>query len=421
MIYNLLYAIFTQDSPILIRFERGASVGQNVGKLTAQTIKGLGDGTHQDGSGLFLKIRGKSKTWTYRYQLEGRRRDMVLGKYPDMSLKEARMARNDAYRAKENGVDPIDARSSHREIATVSEMVSEAFNAIRGDLKRGGKAGRWMSPMNTHIIPKLGDKDVTSITGADIHATLAPIWRTKTSAAEKALQRLGIVLRHAAAKYPGQIDMSATVNARTLLGSQAHRVEHIPAMPWADVPAFYARLGTTGAGLALRMLILTAARSTPVRLATVDQFDADVWTVPGENMKSGDPFRIPLSSEAQRIVTHAAPLARGGYLFVGHRGKPLSDMSMTQVMKRAGLPYRPHGFRSSFRDWCADHGEDWNLAEVALDHRVGGKVQRSYQRSDLLDRRRPLMERWGAWVAGEQSPHQHRNRQPTDQRTADDL
>ena len=370
-------------------------MGQSVGQmLTAKQLPTLGDGRHGDGHGLYFYVRGNSRTWIYRYQFNGKRRDMSLGRYPEMSLREARLARSAAQIER----DPMEGRQAGAE--TVASMTDAAFEAIKPDLKRDGEAGRWMSPMSTHIIPALGRRDVTSITAADIHATLKPIWRTKTSAAEKALQRLGIVLRHAAAKYPGQVDVTAIQNARTLLGSQGHRVTHIASMPWTDVPAFYGSLGWTGAGLALRLLILTAARSAPVRLATVDQFDGDVWTVPGENMKSGDPFRVPLSDAAQQVVQRALPLARDGYLFVGHKGRPLSDMAMSGVMKRAGLAYRPHGFRSSFRDWCAENGEDWTLAEVALDHRVGGKVQRSYQRSDLLDQRRPVMDRWAAWVVG---------------------
>nr|WP_302477858.1 site-specific integrase [Ruegeria arenilitoris] len=165
-------------------------------------------------------------------------------------------------------------------------------------------------------------------------------------------------------------------------------------MPWKDVPAFYKSLGTNTAELALRLLILTASRSAPVRLAKLDQFDGDTWTIPAENMKGGKEFRIPLSEEAQSIVEFARPLAHDGFLFCAVRRKPISDMAMTAVMKSRGLVYRPHGFRSSFRDWCAETGQDWHLAEASLDHQVGGKVQRAYQRSDLLEQRRPLLYQW---------------------------
>ena len=362
----------------------------------ASDIKKLGDGRHSFGQNIFLFIRGGSKIWQYRYQIDGKRRDMTLGSYPEMSLTQAREARNDAHKLARQGIDPREARTTR--IATVSEIIETTFEAIKGDLKGEGVNGRWLSPLQVHIIPKLGDRDITTIDAITLRDTLAPIWRTKTSASEKALQRMKIVLRHAAAQYPGKIDMSVIDNAKVLLGSQAHKPTHISAMPWQEVPAFYASLGRGSVDLALRLLILTASRSTPIRKARVDEFDDDTWNIPAFNMKSSEPFRVPLSDEAQNVIDYARPMARGGYLFVGPRGKPISDMAMTALLRRRDLEYRPHGFRSTFRDWCADNEKSWELAETSLDHRVGGKVQRAYQRSDLLDARRPLMQEWAHFV-----------------------
>ncbi len=367
--------------------------GKAAGKLKAAQVMRLPDGRHSDGRGLYLYVTGASRSWFYRYTDETKkRREMSLGTVEVLTLKEAREKRDELAISRSRGRDPMKERAKGGR--TVEELVKEAFEAIKGGLKNDGKAGRWMSPVNIHIIPTLGKKDVTKLTAIEVRDALAPIWRTKTSAAAKAIDRLGITMKHAAAKFPGEVDATVVPNARILLGSQGHKVKHIPAMPWADVPAFYQSLGTNTAELALRLVILTASRSAPVRLAKLDQFDGDTWTIPAENMKGGQEFRIPLSEEAQSIVEFARPLARDGFLFCAVRGKPISDMAMTKLMRSRGLVYRPHGFRSSFRDWAAETGQDWTMAETSLDHQVGGKVQRAYQRSDLLEQRRPLLNKW---------------------------
>ncbi|WP_367648313.1 tyrosine-type recombinase/integrase [Ruegeria arenilitoris] len=367
--------------------------GNSAGKIKAAQVTKLPDGRHSDGRGLYLYVTGSSRSWFYRYTDHNKkRREMSLGTVEVLTLKEAREKRDEMAISRSRGRDPMAERAKGGR--TVAELVDEAFEAIKPNLKDGGNAGRWMSPVRVHILPKLGHRDITTLTSVEVRDVLEPIWRTKTSAAAKAMDRLGITMRHAAAKFPGEVDATVVPNARILLGSQGHKVQHIPAMPWKDVPAFYKSLGTNTAELALRLLILTASRSAPVRLAKLDQFDGDTWTIPAENMKGGKEFRIPLSEEAQSIVEFARPLAHDGFLFCAVRRKPISDMAMTAVMKSRGLVYRPHGFRSSFRDWCAETGQDWHLAEASLDHQVGGKVQRAYQRSDLLEQRRPLLYQW---------------------------
>ncbi|SDL57733.1 tyrosine-type recombinase/integrase [Aliiruegeria lutimaris] len=366
--------------------------------LSETKCKNLEDGKHSDGRGLYLFVRGASRTWSLRYtDPSGRRREMSLGVYPDVSLKAARAKRDEARTGLAEGYDPQAVRQAVED-RTVATITAKCFDAIKGDLKGNGEAGRWLSPVNTHILPKLGGMDITKLTATQVRDALSPVWRSKTSASEKALQRLGIVMRHAAAAFPGEMDLQVVQNARILLGSQGHKVTNIPAMPWADLPAFYAKLGETPTELAMRLLILTASRSRPVRMARVEQFEDGVWNIPAENMKNSQSFRVPMSEEARRVVEAAVPLARDGFLFCAYRGKPISDAAMAKFLDRAGLEYRPHGFRSSFRDWAEEHGEDWTLAEVSLAHSVGTKTQRSYQRSDLLEQRRLLMDRWAEWV-----------------------
>lgn len=176
-------------------------------------------------------------------------------------------------------------------------------------------------------------------------------------------------------------------------------------MPWKDVPAFYQSLSDgTVTHLALRLLILTGVRSGPLRYIREAQIDGDVWTIPGEAMKgrknATSDFRVPLSSEALAVIEQTRRHARGGYLFPSIRKGVISDMTMSKFMERAKLDYRPHGFRSSLRDWIAETTDTpHEVAETVLGHTVGGAVERAYRRTDYLEQRRAVMEAWGKWVA----------------------
>ena len=194
----------------------------------------------------------------------------------------------------------------------------------------------------------------------------------------------------------------AKAKAKALLGKQRHKVSHTPSLPWQGVPEFYASLSDqTPTQLALRFLILTAARSAEVRFFDLDELTNGVWVIPGERMKGGVEHRVPLSEEALSIIDAARPFETSGHLFVGPQGKPISDMTLSMFMKRRGLLARPHGFRSSFRTWCAETTVvPREIAETALAHVSGGAVERAYRRTDYLDQRRDLMERWAAHVTG---------------------
>ena len=252
---------------------------------------------------------------------------------------------------------------------------------------------------------KLGRVPIEDIDQQDIKNTLAPIWHKKADTAKKAMDRLGIVFRHAAAMGL-DVDMQATDKAKALLGKKPPRRKHIPALPWKEVPAFYESLSDkTVTHLALRLLILTALRSMPIRFARLDQIDGNVWIVPAENMKSRKDnerdFRVPLSEEALAVIEAARPLARDGFLFPSIRRGVISDATMSRYMERKGMEARPHGFRSSFRTWCAEATDTpREVAETALAHVSGGKVERSYRRTDYLEQRRVLMQRWADHVTG---------------------
>ncbi len=202
------------------------------------------------------------------------------------------------------------------------------------------------------------------------------------------------------------VDLQATDKAKALLGKSRHVAKNIPAMPWADVPAFYATLREpTLTHLALRLAILTGVRSNPLRHIRLDQIDGDVWTVPGEDMKgrlgSTSDFRVPLSAEALRVIELAKPFARGGYLFPSVHKGVISDMTLGRHMERRGLEARPHGFRTSLRTWLAEATDaPHEVAEAMLAHVTDGAVVRAYRRTDFLEQRRVLAERWADHVTG---------------------
>ena len=218
------------------------------------------------------------------------------------------------------------------------------------------------------------------------------------------MNRLAICLRHAAA-LGLDVDLQATDKARALLGRQRHTVQNIPAMAWQDVPAFYQSLnGGTLSELALKLTILTAMRSKAVRHMHEDQLDGNVWTVPAEYMKgrkgATKDFRVALSGEALAVIDEARKFTRDGSLFPGVRKGVISDMTMTALLNRRGIKARVHGFRSSLRVWLAEAvNAPHDVAETCLGHVVGGAVERAYRRTDFLEQRRALMERWAGHVS----------------------
>lgn len=380
-------------------------------RLSARAVVTLGPGKYADGAGLWLHKRDDGGAqWVLRYTMHGRRREMGLGAAAHVSLKEAREAADRWRTAVRAGKDPIrererQRREDARNLHLLEDIAKDAFEARKAELKGDGVAGRWFSPIELHVLPQLGKVPVAELDQKDIRDVIAPIWHTKAETARKALNRLAIVLRHAAA-LGLDVDLQATDKARALLGKSRHKAENIPAMPWKDVPAYYATLSDgSPTHLALRLLILTGVRSGPLRHIREEQIDGDVWTIPAEAMKGRRDetaeFRVPLSSEALAVIDQARRHERGGFLFPSVRKGVISDMTMSNYMKRAGMEFRPHGFRSSLRDWIAETTETpHEVAETVLGHIVGGAVERAYRRTDYLEQRRKIMEAWGEWVRG---------------------
>jgi integrase len=380
-------------------------------RLSSQFLKSAPVGKHCDGAGLWLVKRDDGGAqWVQRVTVHGRRREMGLGGFPSLSLSEARKLSERWRKLAAAGRDPIKEREAEERIArrediTLAILTANAFESRKAELKGDGTAGRWLSPLSIHVLPKLGKVPVTDLDQRDIRDTLAPIWHTKADTARKAMNRLSIVLKYAAA-LGLDVDLQATEKAKALLGKTRHVPKNIPAMDWRDVPAFYASLEEpTLTHLALRLLILTGVRSTPLRTLRLDQMEGDVWTVPAEAMKGRKgataDYRVPLCQEAKRIIELARPHARNGYLFPNTRGGVISDMTLSRHMERRGLEARPHGFRTSLRTWLAEATEaPHEVAEGMLAHIVDGGVVRAYRRTDYLEQRAKLADRWADHVTG---------------------
>ena len=387
-------------------------MARHVGKkLTVQEIKAADAGKYSNGAGLWIHKRSQTAgQWFLRVTVHGRRREMGLGGWPATSLKEAREAADEQRAFVRKGMDPITVRNqarreAQRNLHLLKDIAADCFESRKAELREDGKSGRWFSPLELHVLPKLGRVPVAEIDQIDIRNILAPIWHSKASTAEKAIQRLGICIKHAAA-LGLDVDLQVVDKARALLGTSRHEVTHIPSMNWQEVPAFYASLDEGSVThLALRLLILTGLRSKPVRFCRLDQIEGHVWTVPAELMKGrkgkSKDFRLPLSSEAQSAIKQASAFLRDGFLFPSVRKGVISDATMSRYMQRLGLEPRPHGFRTSFKTWCEEAAEArWEVSETVLSHTVGGKVERSYNRTDYLEPRRVLMERWADHVTG---------------------
>ena len=367
--------------------------------------KSLDPGKYSDGQGLWLIKRNKAAgKWVLRLNQGGTRREMGLGRWPDVGIAEARERAQVARRQLRDGIDPIEERRRQRHVAkcvSVKEAIEGCFTARQAELKGDGIAGRWMSPLITHVIPRIGSRPVESIDQHELRQLLEPIWNSKPKTAEKALNRINLTLKYAAA-LGLDVDLQAPMKARALLGRQRYQVAHIPSLPYQDMPRFYAWLRGKDqtAALALRLLILTATRTSEIRLAQYSEIQVDVWTLPPSRTKNGQEHRVPLTREALQVLERMKPRSQNGFVFPTQRGKAMSDAAMATLLRREGYDARPHGFRATFRTWVEEQTETpYEVKETALGHKVDSKTVEAYQRSDRLEKRRALLEQWENYLS----------------------
>jgi integrase len=379
-------------------------------KLTTKAVERAEPGRHGDGSGLYLLVsQSGAKSWMLRVQVQGRRRDIGLGSFAELGLAEARDRARELRKVAKAGRDPIAARDKAKTETPTFEAAAKACHEARGKGWERRHARAFLASLKQHADPRLGRLFVDSIDEKDIVAVLAPLWQDKPAAARKLRQRINTVLDYA--KGHGWRPTSAPRDSlRPLLAKQG-RAGNFSAMPYADVPAFVARLRAspeTSGRLALLFAILTAARSGEARSARWSHIDmeARTWTRPAALMKSREPHVVTLSPAAIAVIESAAKLrttTADAVIFPGAGGRALSDMTLLKIVKAEGGDFTVHGFRAAFRTWAAEKmpTSPEAVAEAALAHTVPDAVVRAYQRAKFMDLRRKLLDAWGDFISGE--------------------
>ena len=381
--------------------------------LTAAKAKALSEsGMHNDGRGLYLRIaKGGSKGWILRIVIDGRRRDIGLGGYSAVSLAKARQLA-DAHRlAVAEGRDPL-AEKRRAKMPTFAEAAERVHALNLGRWRNGKHTAQWINTLRTYAFPTIGKMPLDRIERRDVLGILTPIWAAKPETARRVRQRIRAVLKWGQAHgYVGGNVAGEAIDGA--LPPMPRVKAHFRALPYAEVPAALETIDGSSAGLAaklcLRFLILTAVRSGEARGASWSEIDPDAreWRIPAERMKGKAEHRVPLSDAGQAVLREAAALRDdSGLIFPSPRkqGSPLSDMALTKVLRDCGLADRAtaHGFRSAFRDWAAERtNAPHAVMERALAHAVADAVEAAYARSDLLERRRALMDQWAAYLSGD--------------------
>jgi integrase len=387
-------------------------------ELSALAVSRLRDvGMHAVGgaAGLHLVVGASgSKSWIARMMVNGKRRDVGLGAYPDVGLADARERTRELRRQVTAGIDPVAQRKAKLAASATQTAASVTFDeAARSfiDSHRDSWANvkhglQWENTLATYASPVIGKLAVGDIRTAHIVEVLKPIWTTKTETAKRLRGRIEQVISAAdtlaererlnPARWAGALDKVFPQP------SKIAKVKHHEAVPWREMPKFMVNLQLRPgiAARALEFAILTAARSGEVRGMTWDELDLAqrLWIVPEERMKMKREHRVPLSSAALALL-QALPRGEEKYVFPSpFKGIKLSDMTLAAVMRRMKLTAVPHGFRSSFRDWAAEAtSHPHAAAELALAHAVGNAVEAAYRRGDMLDKRRELMEDWASY------------------------
>ncbi|MDB5875017.1 MAG: integrase [Ramlibacter sp.] len=385
-------------------------------------------GYYLDGHGLYLQIsKSGSRSWIFRYTLNRKTREMGLGSVDDFGLAQARERAQRARQLVADGIDPIDRRDADRKalalvreaevakLKTFENCALEYHQANADEWKNLKHAAQWINTLRDYAFPKFGRLPVEEVSKAEVVRALQPIWKTKAETASRVLQRIRTVMNYAAAKdyckgrdseFWEQVKMSLGPNER------ARKVEHHNACPYPLVGAVVKGVRAGPSSLivksAFEFTILTAARSGETRGALWSEIDSKTgsWNVPEERMKAGRPHNVPLSGRALEIIRQMHELREAreahsdmGLIFPSTQGLPLSDMVFTQLLRRMGLAYTMHGFRASFRTWGSEQTKyEHEMLEFALAHTVGNQTVRAYMRTDMLEKRRHLMEDWHRYM-----------------------
>lgn len=368
-------------------------------------------------AGLLLDVRSKdARSWILRTKVGARRPDIGLGGFPDVPLALARDKARELREKVARGIDPLAEKRAAREALLTAQATRLTFDeaarrcvATKSQEFRNEKHRKqWSTTLATYASPVIGNLPVADVELRHIVQILEPIWTTKTETAARLRQRIEAVLNWATvsgfrtgdnpARWRGHLD------AVLPKPSKIRKVEHHAALKWDAVPTFMGALRKREAIAArcLEFLILTAARSGEARLATWDEIDLKqrLWIIPAERMKAQKTHRVPLCDAAVKLLKALPRFEGSAFVFPAPRGGALSDAALSALLKRMGVDVVPHGFRSTFRDWCAERTNyPREVCEMALAHAIGDKVEAAYRRGELMEKRARLMQEWARFLA----------------------
>ncbi|GAA4035494.1 site-specific integrase [Sphingomonas rosea] len=381
--------------------------------LTTLEVRNAPPGRYADGNGLYLLVRsGSSRSWVLRTQVDGRRQDLGLGSARAVTLAQARTAAAEMRRRLKAGEEARLPEAEEVESAPTVPTFREAAAACHEAMKKGWRNRRhqdsWIASLENHIYPRLGSVPVDEVNATMVRDAIAPIWMTIPETARRILQRIGTVLdfAHISGWCPHEASLRTVPKG---LPRQPQVESHFAAMPYEEVPTLVAQLSEPphSAGRdALLFTILNAVRSGETRLATWPEIDLDaaVWSIPAHRMKMRKAHVVPLSKQSVALLRRRWALRAHdeGLVFSTHGLRPLSDMTMTKVMRDLGSKeVTMHGFRSSFTDWAAERTDfAKEVVDKALAQKLVDRVEAAYRRTDFFERRRELMSRWAAFLCG---------------------
>jgi len=380
-----------------------------INRLTARGIAGLADGNHSDGANLYLRKKGQRASWVFRYKLKARVKELGLGSYPSRSLSEARKVAAELRTQLLDGL-PVRSLKSQRQdtdFPTLRESALAYIEAKRPEWTNKKHAQQWINTLETYVFPKIGDYLPSEVDLSAIESVLQPIWTQKTETATRIRQRLEAILDWTIVHGYRSADNPARWknNLERVFPSPAKisPVSHFSAVPVSQIPELCQRLRASDAlsSQILLFLILTAVRSGEARGARWEEVDfaSNRWIIPSDRKKERRSLAVPLSEPAIQILKIRSVFSDGEYIF---GGKPLSDTAVSKQLKRYAGNYTVHGLRSSFRQWAAETTQyPEHVLEKALGHSSGSHLIDAYQRSDLFEQRRDVMQDWANYCLGE--------------------
>lgn len=392
-----------------------------MGNLTKDKVRDLAEpGRYSDGDGLMLQISPNGgKSWLLRVQINGRRRDIGLGRLEDAPLTAARAKAAEMRKLARAGIDPLEERKKEGIVVpTFEQAAKQVHKEMLPAWKNGKHTDQWLTTLEKYAFPQLRNLRVDEIEGPLIRDVLAEIWLKIPETARRVKQRIGTVLDWSYAK--GFRDTEAPMRSIAKgLARQPRKSGHHAAMLHEDLPDFLKvfRVKPFNVGrLALEALILTAVRSGEVRGARWSEFNNDltIWTIPAERMKAGVTHAVPLSRQAADVFRQAKgiKIKDCDLVFPGQISQStLSDMTLLEILRGMQTGVTVHGFRSTFRDWVAEETDvPREIAEAALAHTIENKVEAAYRRTDFFEKRRKLMDDWGRFCAGDETAREKKKR-----------